>query len=223
MRGVISVIRLPGTGILQRLPIFRQDVSACWSGNMAKIYRKGRLLRRVRNIRECGYALDTTFLEDGTIYGHCYHNAIAICCIRLCKVHTPFKGIVRDVLGTGKHRINPYAYDVKIYEDIRIMPGNVGVVTNLTGKDIFFGTANDLSLLKGFVVEPSRKGVLQDVLKEGTHRINPFIQSVSIVNIQSQRYEFSGDDAIVLSLLTALIFHWRERLNSIFYGELLPV
>lgn len=108
---------------------------------------------------------------------------------------------MRDVLGTGKHRINPYAYDVKIYEDIRIMPGNVGVVTNLTGKDIFFGTANDLSLLKGFVVEPSRKGVLQDVLKEGTHRINPFIQSVSIVNIQSQRYEFSGDDAIVFITL----------------------
>ncbi|MFA6659451.1 MAG: hypothetical protein WCS25_07140, partial [Victivallaceae bacterium] len=43
----------------------------------------------------CGYALDTTFLEDGTIYGHCYHNAIAICCIRLCKVHTPFTVIVQ--------------------------------------------------------------------------------------------------------------------------------
>ncbi len=107
-----------------------------------------------------------------------------------------YKGIVRDVLGTGKHRINPYAYDVKIYEDIRIMPGNVGVVTNLTGDDIFSGTANDLALQKGFVVETSRKGVLQAVLKEGTHRINPFIQSVSVVNIQSQRYEFAGDDAI---------------------------
>ena len=42
---------------------------------------------------------------------------------------------------------------------------------------------------------------MQDVLKEGTHRINPFIQSVSIVNIQSQRYEFSGDDAIVFITL----------------------
>ncbi len=106
------------------------------------------------------------------------------------------KGIVRDVLGTGKHRINPYAYDVKLCDDIVIMPGNVGVVANLSGRDIFSGTANDLSAAKGFLAAPDRKGVQQAVLKEGTHRINPYIQSVAIVNIQSQRYEFSGKDAI---------------------------
>ena len=39
-----------------------------------------------------------------------------------------YKGIVRDVLGTGRHRINPYAYDVKLYDDITIKPGHVGVV-----------------------------------------------------------------------------------------------
>ena len=38
--------------------------------------------------------------------------------------------------------------------------------------------------------------MLKEVLKEGTHRINPYIRSISIVNIQSQRYEFSGKDAI---------------------------
>ena len=107
-----------------------------------------------------------------------------------------YKGIVREVLGTGKHRVNPYAYDVKIYDDIRIMPGNVGVVTNLTGKDLFGKIPNDFSNNHGFLVDPSRKGVCQEVLKEGTHRINPFIQSVSVVNIQSQRYEFSGKDQI---------------------------
>ena len=47
-----------------------------------------------------------------------------------------YKGIVRDVLGTGRHRINPYAYDVKLYDDITIKPGHVGVVTRLTGADI---------------------------------------------------------------------------------------
>ena len=107
-----------------------------------------------------------------------------------------YKGIVREVLGTGKHRINPYAYDVQVYDDIRIMPGNIGVVVNLAGRDLFAGSANDLSNAKGFLVDSTRKGVLTDVLKEGTHRINPFIRSVSVVNIQSQRYEFSGKDAI---------------------------
>ena len=106
------------------------------------------------------------------------------------------KGIVRDVLGTGRHRINPYAYDVKLCDDIVIMPGNIGVVANLCGKDIFSGVANDLNCNKGFIVSPDRKGVQAFTLKEGTHRINPYIQSVAIVNIQSQRYEFSGKDAI---------------------------
>ena len=107
-----------------------------------------------------------------------------------------YKGIVREVLGTGKHRINPYAYDVQVYDDIRIMPGNIGVVTNLAGNDLFSGSANDLKNANGFLVDNTRKGVLKEVLKEGTHRINPFIRSISIVNIQSQRYEFSGKDAI---------------------------
>ena len=107
-----------------------------------------------------------------------------------------YKGIVREVLGTGKHRINPYAYDVQVYDDIRIMPGNIGVVTNLSGNDLFSGSANDLKNANGFLVDNTRKGVLKEVLKEGTHRINPFIRSISIVNIQSQRYEFSGKDAI---------------------------
>lgn len=107
-----------------------------------------------------------------------------------------FKGIVRDVLGTGKHRINPYAYEVRVYDDLRIMPGNVGVVTNLTGSDLFSGVPNDLDNNLGFLVGDGRKGVLKEVLKEGTHRLNPYIQSVVIVNVQSQRYEFSGEDAI---------------------------
>ena len=106
------------------------------------------------------------------------------------------KGIVREVLGTGKHRINPYAYDVKRCDDIVIMPGNIGVVCNLTGKDLFSGTRNDLGYARGFLAPPTQKGVQMTVLKEGTHRINPYIQSVAIVNIQSQRYEFSGKDAI---------------------------
>ena len=106
------------------------------------------------------------------------------------------RGVVREVLGTGRHRINPYAYEVQLFDDIKIMPGNVGVVTNLTGDDVFSGKKNDLSLSDGFLVSAKRKGVVKDVLKEGTHRVNPFIHSVTIVNTQSQRHEFSKEDAI---------------------------
>lgn len=106
------------------------------------------------------------------------------------------KGIVREILGTGKHRVNPYAYAVKIFDDIKILPGNVGVVTALSGQDVFANIANDFAENKGFLVAAGRKGVQKTILKEGTHRINPYMYSVAIVNIQSQRHEFSGDDAI---------------------------
>ena len=107
------------------------------------------------------------------------------------------KGIVRDVLGTGKHRINPYAYEVKLYDDITIKPGHVGVVTDLTGDDIIApGGAKDAATGTGFLARDGAKGVAARILKEGTHRLNPFVYAVSIVNIQSQRFELSGADAI---------------------------
>ena len=111
------------------------------------------------------------------------------------------KGIVRDVLGTGKHRINPYAYEVKLFDDIKIAPGHVGVVTLLCGADILSGSAAAPSADKGFLAAPGFKGVQCEVLKEGTHRLNPFLYAVSIVNIQSQRFEFNGDDAIMFLTL----------------------
>ena len=106
-----------------------------------------------------------------------------------------YKGIVREVLGTGRHRINPYAYDVKLYDDITIKPGHVGVVTRLTGSDILTENA-PADTGAGFLVGDGLKGVTDGILKEGTHRLNPFLYSVSIVNVQSQRFELSGSDAI---------------------------
>jgi len=110
------------------------------------------------------------------------------------------KGIVREVLGTGKHRINPYAYEVRIYDDIKIAPGHIGVVTSLCGEDILKGNPS-AATDKGFLVGPEAKGVQRAIIKEGTHRLNPFLFSVSIVNIQSQRLEFNGADAITFLTL----------------------
>ncbi|MBE6382849.1 MAG: hypothetical protein E7049_07560 [Lentisphaerae bacterium] len=106
-----------------------------------------------------------------------------------------YKGIVPDVLGTGRHRVNPYAYDIKLYNDITIKPGHVGVVTRLTGADILSADAPE-SAGTGFLVGEGLKGVVDGILKEGTHRLNPFLYSVMIVNVQSQRFELSGADAI---------------------------
>lgn len=112
-----------------------------------------------------------------------------------------YKGIVREVLGTGKHRLNPYAYEVKLFEDIKIAPGHVGVVTSLCGDDILTKGAAAPADDKGFLAAKGSKGVQREVLKEGTHRLNPFLYAVSIVNIQSQRFELSGNDAIMFLTL----------------------
>ena len=86
---------------------------------------------------------------------------------------------------------------MKVYDDITIKPGHVGVVTELTGDDILAaGGAMAPETGSGFLVKPGAKGVSPRILKEGTHRLNPFVYAVSIVNIQSQRFELSGADAI---------------------------
>ena len=114
------------------------------------------------------------------------------------------KGILPEVLGTGRHRINPYAYDLRLYEDILIKPGHVGVVTALVGDDVLQGVRPALEE-RGFLVGEGAKGVRQRILKEGTHRLNPFLYSVSIVNTQSQRFELAGNDAITFLTLDGFI------------------
>jgi regulator of protease activity HflC (stomatin/prohibitin superfamily) len=111
------------------------------------------------------------------------------------------RGIVREVLGTGKHRINPYAYEVRLFDDIKIAPGHVGVVTALTGEDLLTAGKPSALVEKGFLAAEGWKGVMPEVLKEGTHRLNPYLYAVSIVNIQSQRHEFTGDDSILFLTL----------------------
>ncbi len=94
-----------------------------------------------------------------------------------------------------------YAYEVKLFDDIKIAPGHVGVVTSLDGSDILSGGSPGSLSEKGFLVPAGAKGVHGEVLKEGTHRLNPFLFAVSIVNIQSQRFELSGADAIMFLTL----------------------
>jgi len=105
------------------------------------------------------------------------------------------RGIVREILRPGKYRINPYAYHVALFDAISISPGSVGVVTILTGQDVFNSElpAEDRNT---FMVNEGMKGVSGRLLDPGTHYLNPYIYNIVEVNTQSQRFEMSGDDVI---------------------------
>ena len=104
------------------------------------------------------------------------------------------KGIVAEVLRPGKYRINPYAFKVELFDAISIRPGSVGVITSLINNDIPQKERNE------FLVTSGRKGVVNEVLDPGTYYLNPYLVNVVEVNLQSQRFELSGDD--VISFLT---------------------
>ena len=105
------------------------------------------------------------------------------------------KGVLKDVLGPGKHMLNPYAYSVQLYDAVQVRPGSVGVVTSLDGLDPLTSTL-PVEKRNGFLVEDGLKGVTAQTLDPGTYYLNPFLVNVVEVNLQSQRFELGGDDAI---------------------------
>lgn len=105
------------------------------------------------------------------------------------------RGIVQEILRPGKYRINPFAYHVALFDAINIRPGHVGVVTALTGQDVL---NNELAPEKRntFLVGEGLKGVSGMLLDPGTHYLNPYIYNSVEVNLQSQRFDMSGNDVI---------------------------
>lgn len=105
------------------------------------------------------------------------------------------KGFLPEVLSPGKYRINPYAYDVQLVDAIHIKPGCVGVITHLDGTDVLDGVV-PAAARNQYLVSAGLKGVDGVVLDPGTYYLNPYRVSVVEVNLQSQRFEMSGNDAI---------------------------
>lgn len=109
------------------------------------------------------------------------------------------KGILPEVLTPGKYRINPYAETVELFDALRIRPGHVGVKTQLVGDDVL---NSDLSADQRnlFIIKEGLKGVVAEVIDPGSYYLNPYVVNVVEVNLQSQRFEMSGED--VISFLT---------------------
>ena len=83
------------------------------------------------------------------------------------------KGIWRQVLGPGKYRLNPYAYQIDLVDAVNVPIGYVGVVTGLSGKPA----------PEGQFAGPDEKGIRKTVLQPGLYYLNPKELKIDILEV----------------------------------------
>ncbi|HEX5269161.1 MAG TPA: SPFH domain-containing protein, partial [Gemmataceae bacterium] len=99
------------------------------------------------------------------------------------------RGVVAEVLKPGSHRINPYVYDMQEVPYVSVTLEQVGVRTSKVGKD-----SKDLPAgpVRGrYVVPHGYRGVEEEVLPPGDYYINPFVHSITPVEVRSHRAELT--------------------------------
>ena len=87
--------------------------------------------------------------------------------------HKGQKGVQEDVLGEGRHFLNPYYYEHEILPLMSIPPGKVGLVTSKVGRDLPQGE---------FLANQGEKGVWRGVLGPGKYRLNPSGYQIDVVD-----------------------------------------
>ncbi len=93
------------------------------------------------------------------------------------------KGVQAEVLGEGRHFLDPIRYERQIMSVVLIPPGKVGVVTSKVGEDLPPGE---------FLAGENQKGIWRRVLGPGKYRINPIGYNVEIVDAISIPIGYAG-------------------------------
>ena len=98
------------------------------------------------------------------------------------------RGIQEDVLGEGRHFLNPWLYEREIRPVVFIAPGKVGIVTSKVGDELPEGE---------FLAKSGQKGIWRNVLGPGKYRMNPVGYQIDVVDAISIPI---GYDGVVTSL-----------------------
>jgi hypothetical protein len=105
-----------------------------------------------------------------------------------------YRGIVRQVLLPGRHRVNPYAYDSKLVPAVEIKAEQVGVRTVMVGLDPrVLKLEPDQSQYVVPVGRPEGdyRGVQERPVAAGTYYVNPHAETIVPVDVRSHRVEFT--------------------------------
>ncbi len=86
------------------------------------------------------------------------------------------KGVREDVLGEGRHFLNPVLYDVEIVPIVNIPVGKIGIATSKIGTELPEGE---------FLADAGQKGIRRHVLGPGKYRLNPYGYVIDIINAVS--------------------------------------
>src|SRR5262249_28070463 len=103
------------------------------------------------------------------------------------------KGIVAKPLLPGSHPVysNSHAYSVQRFGAVQVHADQVGVKTLKVGKDPK-DLKDKIELGKGlFVVSAGYRGVQQEPVPNGTYYLNPWVESITPVEIRSHKVEFA--------------------------------
>ena len=87
------------------------------------------------------------------------------------------KGILREMLGPGRHFLWYGWWETTLVKDTLVNPGEVAVVTSRMGSDLTDGRF----LVDGDLDQTTEKGILRKVLGPGRYRINDYAYTVRIV------------------------------------------
>jgi hypothetical protein len=111
------------------------------------------------------------------------------------------RGILREPLGPGSYRLNPYAYKWEEFDAVQIGPDQVGVRTLKVGRD-----PRTLAVEPGrprYVVPDGYQGVQQTPVSNGTYYLNPYVETITPVEVRSHTaslsdIEFPSRDGFIL-------------------------
>lgn len=81
------------------------------------------------------------------------------------------KGIQLEVLSEGRYFKNPYTWSWKIRRILDVPAGKLGVMTRLYGEELPDGK---------IIAEDNQRGILQEILRPGKYRINPYAYHVAL-------------------------------------------